>query len=172
MVGAEGFEGADKRRLGAVAHGIVIEFLGGDARRLGEIGVAALILALFVEAVEQHRDGAAQMRHDEFDVRVAVRDLLGDHVQHKGRVLQRGADRSPEIVIDDERRADPGSGRMDEQDRAAPVHLGIDRLELGLGDRAVEADDVHVDADAAELVEAALHLFQRGVDMRQWEHHV
>ena len=39
------------------------------------------------------------------------------------------------------------------------MHLGIDRLELGLGDRAIEADDVHIDADAAELVEAALHLF-------------
>src|ERR1700719_601979 len=47
VIGSEGFEGADERRLGAVAHGIVIEFLGGDARRLGEVGVAALILALF-----------------------------------------------------------------------------------------------------------------------------
>ena len=66
----------------------------------------------------------------------------------------------------------PVPAGMDEQDRAAPVHLRIDRLELGLGDRAVEADDVHVDADAAQLVKAALHLLQCGVDMRQRQHHV
>ena len=51
MIGAEGFEGADERRPGAVAHRVIIEFLGGDARRFGEVGVTALILALFVEAV-------------------------------------------------------------------------------------------------------------------------
>jgi hypothetical protein len=61
---------------------------------------------------------------------------------------------------------------MHEQHGAAPVHLGIERLELGLGDRAPEADDVHVDPDAAELVEAALHLLQRRVDVRQRQHHV
>ena len=66
----------------------------------------------------------------------------------------------------------PDPGRVHEQHGAAPVHLGVERLELGLGDRAAEADDVHVDADAAQLVEAALHLLQRRVDMRQGQHHV
>ena len=47
-----------------------------------------------------------------------------------------------------------------EQDCAAPVHLGIDRFELRLGDRAAEAGDVHVHANAAELIETALHLAQ------------
>jgi hypothetical protein len=31
---------------------------------------------------------------------------------------------------------------------------------------------VHVDADAAQLIETALHLLQRGIDMRQWQHDV
>ena len=49
MVGAKGFEGAEKGCFGAVADRVVIEFLGGDARRLGKVGVAALVLALLVE---------------------------------------------------------------------------------------------------------------------------
>jgi len=106
------------------------------------------------------------MRHDEFDVRVAVRDLLGDHVQHKARVFQRSADRRGELVVVDERRADAVGRRMHEQDRAAPVQLGIDRLELRFGDRAGEARDVHVDPDAAKLVEAALHLIDAGEERR------
>ena len=61
---------------------------------------------------------------------------------------------------------------MHEQDRTAPVHLGIDRLELGLGDRASEARDVHVDPDAPKLIEPSLHLAQRRVDMRQRQHDV
>src|SRR5262245_1020642 len=40
VVLAKGFEGAEKGRLRAVAHGVVIEFPGGDARRLGEVGMA------------------------------------------------------------------------------------------------------------------------------------
>jgi hypothetical protein len=75
-------------------------------------------------------------------------------------------------VIDDEGRTDPGAGRMNEKDHAAPVHLFVDRLELGLGDRAIEADDVHVDPDAAQLIETALHLFECGVDMRQRQHDI
>ena len=132
----------------------------------------ARALPLLVEAVEQHRNGSAQMRHDELDVRIAVGDLLGDHVQDESRVLERGADRRAPFVIDDERRADPAPRRMHEEDGAAPVHLGIERLELGLGDRPVETGDVHVDADAAELVEPALHLLQRRVDVRQGQHDV
>src|SRR5207302_3779413 len=112
------------------------------------------------------------MRHDEFDVRVTVRDLLGDHVQYESRVLERGADRSAVAVIDNERRANAGARWMYEENSAAAVHLGIDRLELGFGDGPVEADDVHVDADAAQLVEPALHFLQRGVDMWQWQHHI
>ena len=104
--------------------------LGVSAR----LGLAALALSLLVEAVEQHRDWAAQMRHDEFDIRVAVWDLLGDHVQDKGCVFERGADRRTPAVVDDEGRADPGSRRVHEEHRAATVHLSIDRLELGLGD--------------------------------------
>jgi hypothetical protein len=33
----------------------------------------------------------------------------------------------------------PVTDGMHEQDRASPVHLGIDRFELGFGDRASEA---------------------------------
>ena len=117
-------------------------------------------LTLFVEAVHQHRDRTAEMRHDELDVRIAVGDLLGDHMQHEGRILERGADRTAVVVIDDERGADGAASRVHEQDGAAPVHLGIERFELGLGDRAAETHDIHVDADAAKLVEAALHLLQ------------
>jgi hypothetical protein len=85
--------------------------------------------------------------------------MLGyDHVQDKGCVFERGADRRAPAVVDDEWRADPRAGRMHEQYRTAPVHLGIDRLELGLGDRAAEANDVHIDTNAAQLVETALHL--------------
>ena len=112
------------------------------------------------------------MRHNEFDVRIAVRDLLGDHMQYKGRVLERGADGPPVVVVNDKRRADSRSCRVHEQHGTAPVHLGVDRLELGFGDRATETDDVHVDADAAQLIEAALHLLQCGVDMGQWQHHI
>src|SRR6266404_1178717 len=36
----------------------------------------------------------------------------------------------------------------------------------------VQARDMHVDPDAAELIEATLHLPQCGVDMRQWQHDV
>ena len=64
--------------------------------------MAAPALALLVEAVQQHRHRAAEMRHDEFDVRITVRDLLGDHVQYKGRVFERGSDRRAPAVIDDE----------------------------------------------------------------------
>jgi hypothetical protein len=39
---------------------------------------------------------------------------------------------NPPVV--DHRRADPRHGRMHEQDRAAPIHLGVDRLELRFGD--------------------------------------
>jgi hypothetical protein len=46
---------------------------------------------------------------------------------------------------------------MHEQNRAAPVHLGIDRLELRLGDRPPEARDVHVDPAAAEFVQPTRH---------------
>jgi hypothetical protein len=31
------------------------------------------------------------MRHNEFDVGITMRDLLGDHVQDKGRVLEPSA---------------------------------------------------------------------------------
>src|SRR5271163_1291377 len=112
------------------------------------------------------------MRDDKADLRIAVWDLFGDHVQHKGRVLERGADRGTKAVFGDERRADAGAGRMDEQDRTAPVHLRVDRLELGFGDRPVQADDVHVDADTAQLVEPTLHLAQGRVYMRQRQHHI
>jgi hypothetical protein len=61
---------------------------------------------------------------------------------------------------------------MHEQDAAAPVHLRVDRLELRLGNRVTETGDIQVDADAAELVKAALHLAQGCVDMRQWQHDV
>src|SRR3954469_6507738 len=40
MVGAKGFERAQKRRLRAVAYRIVIEPPCGDARRLREVGMA------------------------------------------------------------------------------------------------------------------------------------
>src|SRR5205085_5546734 len=136
MVGAKGFEGAEKRWLRAVADRVVVEFFRGDARRLGEVRVTARILPLLVEPVEQHRYRPAEMRHDELDIGIAVRDLLGDHVQNEGRVLERGADRRAVVVIDNEVRADPRSGRVHKQYRAAPVHLGVDRLELGFGDRA------------------------------------
>jgi hypothetical protein len=93
-------------------------------------------------------------------------------MQHKARILERGADRRGEFVIVDKRRADAVGRRMNKEDRAAPVQFGVDRLELGLGDRAVEAGDVHVDADTAELIETALHLLEARVDMRQRQHHV
>src|SRR5260370_36775111 len=67
----ESFEGAGECGLRAVAHRIVPEFLGGDARRLGEVGMTALALTLLVEAVEQHRDRPAEMRHDELYVGIA-----------------------------------------------------------------------------------------------------
>src|SRR4029077_2546798 len=92
VIGAERFEGAQERWLRAVAHGVVIEPPGGDARRLGEVRMASWALTLFVETVHQHRDRAAEMGHDEFYSRIAVRDLLSDHMQHKSRVLERGAD--------------------------------------------------------------------------------
>ena len=63
--------------------------------------MTALALALLVEAIQEHRDRPAQMRHDEFDVRIAVRDLLGDHVQYEGRVLERGTDGPPIVVVND-----------------------------------------------------------------------
>jgi hypothetical protein len=58
------------------------------------------------------------MRHDEFDVRIAVRDLPGNHVQYKDRVFERGADGGAKPVFGDDRRADAGIGRVHEQDRA------------------------------------------------------
>ena len=101
MVRSERFESAGKGGFGPVAHGVIPKASGGDARRFGQIGNIGL--ALFVEAIEQHRDRAAEMRHDEFDVRIAVGDLLGDHVQYKSGVLERGADRRAIAVIDDKR---------------------------------------------------------------------
>jgi len=129
-------------------------------------------LPLLVEPIQQHGNEPAEMRHDEFNVGVAIRDLLGNHVQDKGRILERRADRGTETIIVDEGRADAGSRRMDKQDGAAPVHLGVDRLELAFGDRPVQADDVHIDADAVQLIEPAFHFTQCGVNMRQRQHHV
>ena len=129
-------------------------------------------LTLLVQPIQQHGNEPAEMRHDEFNVGVAIRDLLGNHVQDKGRILERRADRGTETIIVDEGRADAGSRRMDEENRAAPVHLGIDRLEFGLGDRTVEADDVHIDADAPQLIEPAFHLAECHVDMRQRQHDI
>ena len=93
-------------------------------------------------------------------------------MKDKRRVFERGPNRACVAVTGDERRADAGAGGMHEQDGAAPVHLGVDRLELGFGDRAIETNDVHVDANAAQLVKAALHLLQGGVDMGQRQHDV
>src|SRR5207302_3046868 len=52
MVGPESLIGAGEGSFRAVANGVVPEFFGGDARRLGEVGVAARALALLVEAVQ------------------------------------------------------------------------------------------------------------------------
>jgi hypothetical protein len=52
------------------------------------------------------------MRHDELDVGIAVRNLPGDQVEDKGRVLERGADRGGVFVVVDEWRADAGDRRV------------------------------------------------------------
>src|SRR5262249_10258749 len=88
VIGSKGFEGADERCLGAVTDGVVIEFLRGDARRFGDIGVPARALTLLVEAVHQHRDRPAEVRGDGFAVWISVRDLLRDHVQYESRVFE------------------------------------------------------------------------------------
>ena len=65
--------------------------------------MASRALPLFVEAVHQHRDLAAEMGHDEFNSRVTVGDLLSDHMQHESRILERGADRPPSLHFKDGR---------------------------------------------------------------------
>src|SRR5437899_7815104 len=75
MVGAERLQRASEGGFRAVAYGVVPELLGGDAWRLGKVRMAALALALLVETVEQHRNWAAKVWHDELDVGIAVGDL-------------------------------------------------------------------------------------------------
>ncbi len=72
--------------------------------------MASRALPLFVETVHEHRDRAAEMRHDEFNSRVTVGDLLCNHMEHESRVLKRGADRPAIVIIDDEGRADGAAG--------------------------------------------------------------
>src|SRR5207245_10249077 len=68
MVGAERLQCAGEGGFRAVAYGVVPELLGGDAWRLGKVRVAAWALALLVETVEQHRNRAAKVWHDEPEV--------------------------------------------------------------------------------------------------------
>ena len=65
--------------------------------------MAALALTLLVEAVQQHRNRPAQMRDNEFDVRIAVRDLFGDHMQDERRILERSPDRGAKTILGYER---------------------------------------------------------------------
>src|SRR5262245_2001105 len=98
VVGAERLPGAQQRRLGAVAYGVVIEAPSGHARALRQVRMLAW--DLIVEPLEQHRDDATDMGNDIFDVRVAFWHAPGDQVQDDGAVLERGTDgdRESEIV--------------------------------------------------------------------------
>jgi len=89
-----------------------------------------------------------------------------------GRVLQRGADCHRVAVVVDEGRADAVLHRVVEENGTTPVELGIERLELLLGAGAVEDRAADCRAQHPELVEAALHLLQRRVDVRQGQHDV
>src|SRR5205823_14954315 len=87
---SERLPGAEERGLRAVADDVVVEAARGDARALGQVRMLAG--RLVVEALEQHRDDAAEMRNDVFDGGKPLRDAPGDQVQHDRGVLERSAD--------------------------------------------------------------------------------
>ena len=169
MLGAERLPGAEERGLRAVADDVVVEAARGDARALRQIRMLARCLV--VEALEQHRDDAAQVGNDVLDVREALRQAAGDQVQHDRGVLERGADGDREAVVVDHRRADAVLNGVVVQHGPAPVHLLVEGLELRLRGGAIEAGAGHRHAEHAELVEPALHLAQRGVDVGQGQRH-
>ncbi len=108
---------------------------------------------------------AAHVRNHVSDPRIALGNAAGDQVQDDGAVLQRGAHGDRESVVVDHRRADAVLDRVVVQHGSAPIHLGIEGLELRLGRGTVEAGARHRDTEHAELVETTFHLAQGGVDV-------
>jgi hypothetical protein len=55
---------------------------------------------------------------------------------------------------------------MQVQDRAAAIEFGEDRVEVGIGERAIQHAGVHRQADHAQFVYGPAHFGYRGVDVR------
>jgi len=70
-----------------------------------------------------------------------------------------------DAVFADQRRACPVADGMQIQDRAAPVEFGEDRVEFGIGDRAIEDAGVHRHADHAQFVNGAGHFGDCSIDV-------
>ena len=122
---------------------------------------------LVVEALELHRDEPTEVRNHVLHVRESRGHAAHDQVQHHDAVFDRRASRGAETVVGDERRAQASKGRVIEEHAVASIELGIDRLELDFGRRAIHDRERHGRPDEPELIQAALELAQRGVDVRQ-----
>ncbi len=134
------------------------------ARLFGQVLIRCRYL--IVDSIEQRRDRSAKMRDNDLDVGVAMRNLADDHVQHHQRVFQGRAHRSRQIEIVEQRRAQTVDHRMEAQNRAAPVHFIVNRVELLFGHRPVQDRATGVDPGETELVQSAFHLAQRRIHMR------
>src|SRR5207245_3739513 len=76
VIGAERLPGTQERGLRAVTDDVVVEAPRGHARTLRQIRV--LLRRLIVEALEEYRDDAAQVRDHVLDAREALGYALGD----------------------------------------------------------------------------------------------
>ena len=170
VVGPEGFPATKQRRLRAMANGVVVQAPGRHTRLLGQVRM--LRWNLVVQSPQQHGCRSAEVRHDVLDVWKAVRNPTRDELHDECAILHRSADCPAHLVIVDQGRAQAVEGRVIEQNRPAPVHLRVQRLELFFGARAVEHGQAHADPGHAKVVQPALDLPQGGVDMRQRQRHV
>src|SRR3954452_8431822 len=94
-----------------------------------------------------HWSRTAQMRTDDLHCGITLQMAGSDQLHGGDGVLERCAHHPRDAVFADQRRACPVADWMQIQDRAGPVEFGEDRLEFGIGDRAIEDAGVHRHAD-------------------------
>src|SRR4029079_2956330 len=129
----------------AMAYGVVPESMRSLAGRLRNVG--RLPCDVVVGAKGDHWSRTAQMRTDDLHCGITLQMAGSDQLHGGDGVLERCAHHPRDAVFADQRRACPVVSWMHIHDRAAPGEFGEDRLEFGIGDRAIEDAGVHRHAD-------------------------
>ncbi len=148
----------------SVAHAAIPHALRGDRRQLRQ---RMLPLGNVVQALVDHRQHSAEVRVDDFQLRIFLRNARFDQMHDRNRVFHRRTDDPAQVERDHERRIDSVARRMDVQHRAAPVQLFKKWSEGRIGRGMIRGKRGHRRADKFQLVERALEFLERFVDMRQ-----